>query len=175
MSVATPWPLARRPWARSITVTSPSASSPSVTAETVYWRSSDSTPVASRIAPKIASTGPSPPASPTASKPSGIVMATVARGSRRGAGVHDLVGAALLEHAVLVDAGLVGERVATDHGLVRLHRVAGEPRDHAARARQLAGVEPGVEPVLVPARAQQHHDLLQRAVAGALADPVYRA
>ena len=30
MSVATPWPLASRPWARSITVTSPSASSPSV-------------------------------------------------------------------------------------------------------------------------------------------------
>ena len=83
MSVATPWPLASRSWARSITVTSPSASSPSVTAETVYWRSSESIPVAARIAPKIASTGPSPPDSPTASAPSGIVTATFARGSRR--------------------------------------------------------------------------------------------
>ena len=33
----------------------------------------------SRIAPKIASTGPSPPDSPTASSPSGIVTATLAR------------------------------------------------------------------------------------------------
>ena len=42
MSVETPWPLARRPCGSSITVTSPSASSPSVTAETVNWRSSHS-------------------------------------------------------------------------------------------------------------------------------------
>ena len=36
--------------------------------------------------------------------------------------VHDLVGRALLEHAVLVDAGLVRERVAPDDRLVGLHR-----------------------------------------------------
>ena len=36
-------------------------------------------------------------------------------------GVHDLVGAALLEHAVLVDAGLVGEGVPADDRLVALH------------------------------------------------------
>ena len=64
-------------------MTSPSASSPSVTAETVYWRSSESIPVAARIAPKIASTGPSPPDSPSASSPLGSVIATFARGSRR--------------------------------------------------------------------------------------------
>ena len=86
--------------------------------------------------------------------------------------VHDLVGRALLEHAVLVDPGLVGEGVAPDDRLVGLHRVAGEARDHAARARQLAAVDLRVEAVDVAARAQQHHDLLERAVAGALADPV---
>ena len=43
-----------------------------------------------------------------------------------GRGVHDLVRGALLEHAVLVDAGLVRERVAPDDRLVRLHRIAGQ-------------------------------------------------
>ena len=90
--------------------------------------------------------------------------------------VHDLVGRALLEHAVLVDAGLVGERVAADDRLVRLHRVAGEARDQAARARDLARVDAGVQPADVGgARVQQHHDLLERRVARALADPVDRA
>ena len=226
MSVATPWPVARRPAARSITVTSPSASSPPVTASTVYWRSSHSVPVAFWIAWKIASTGPSPLDSPTASSPEGIFTATRRQRLAPGAGldlepgqlvglgalahlvgddrlevqrghlllvvgdllealegrvqrvaldleaellqrvaqrvaagvlaehdrvrleadlgrVHDLVGGALLQHAVLVDAGLVGEGVAADDRLVRLHRVAGQARDHAARAGQLARVDAG--------------------------------
>ena len=37
---------------------------------------------------------------------------------------HDLVGARVLQHAVLVDAGFVRERVAADDRLVRLHRLA---------------------------------------------------
>ena len=70
--------------ARSITVTSPSASSPSVTAETVYWRSSHSISVAFWIAPKIASTGPSPPDSPTDLRAGGHRHARPGRsGSRR--------------------------------------------------------------------------------------------
>jgi hypothetical protein len=40
-------------------------------------------------------------------------------------GAHDLVGVARLEHAVLVDAGGVGEGVGADHGLVGLHHEAG--------------------------------------------------
>ena len=199
-------PGARRPWARSITVTSPSASSPSVTAETVYWRSSHSVSTASRIAPKIASTGPSPEASPTDSSPEGsahrdarvrlapragldlepgervgvgalahlvgddrleverghllllvgdllealerlvqgaaldleaellerVAQRVAARSACRARSsstraptsrrVHDLVRRPLLQHSVLVDAGLVRERVAPDDGLVRLHR-----------------------------------------------------
>ena len=89
--------------------------------------------------------------------------------------VHDLVGRALLQHAVLMDAGLVRERVAPDDRLVRLHLVAGQPRDQAARARDLGRVDPGPQPEAWLARAQQHHDLLQRGVPGALADPVDRA
>ena len=36
-------------------------------------------------------------------------------------GPHDLVGPAILQHAVLVNAGLVREGVAADDGLVGLH------------------------------------------------------
>ncbi len=89
--------------------------------------------------------------------------------------VHDLVGRALLEHAVLVDAGLVGERVAAHDRLVRLHHVAREARDEAARARDLARVDAGGEADVGGPRVQQHHDLLERRVARALADAVDRA
>ena len=56
-------------------------------------------------------------------------------------GVHDLVGRALLEHAVLVDAGLVREGVAADDRLVRLHLVAGQARDQAAGAGDLGRLD----------------------------------
>ena len=74
-----------------------------------------------------------------------------------------------------MDAGLVRERVAPDDRLVRLHLIAGEARDHPRGARELARVEAGVEAVLVAPGPQEHHDLLQRAVAGPLADAVDRA
>ena len=55
-------------------------------------------------------------------------------------GIHDLVGGALLEHAVLVDAGFVGEGVLADDGLVALHLNAGDVRDEPAGRVQLACV-----------------------------------
>ena len=67
------------------------------------------------------------------------------------------------------------ERVAPDDRLVRLHRVARQPRDQPARARDLGRLDPGPQAEARLARVQQHHDLLQRRVAGALADPVDRA
>ena len=90
-------------------------------------------------------------------------------------GVHDLVGGALLQHAVLVDAGLVREGVAAHDRLVRLHLVAGQAGHHAAGARDLARVHAGPEPVRGLAHVEQHHDLLERRVPRALADAVDRA
>jgi hypothetical protein len=43
--------------------------------------------------------------------------------------VHDLVGFPVAQHAVLVDARLVGEGVAAHHCLVVLDGVAGEAGD----------------------------------------------
>src|SRR6478735_5647850 len=42
-------------------------------------------------------------------------------------GIHDLVGPRVLQHPVLVDAGLVREGVRADDGLVRLNHVARGP------------------------------------------------
>ncbi len=90
-------------------------------------------------------------------------------------GVHDLVRRALLQHAVLVDPRLVGEGVAPDDRLVRLHGVAREARHQAAGAGYLRRLDAGPEAEPRLARAQQHHYLLQRRVAGSLADSVHRA
>ena len=54
--------------------------------------------------------------------------------------------------------------------------IAGEARDEAARAGELGRHDAGVQAVeIVAAGVQQHHDLLERGVAGALADAVDRA
>ncbi len=49
-------------------------------------------------------------------------------------GLHDLVGLAVLQHAILVDARLVREGVLADDGLVVLHREASDGRDHLGGA-----------------------------------------
>ena len=69
-----------------------------------------------------------------------------------GRGVDDLVGLAVLEHAVLVDAGLVRERVAADDGLVVLDRVAGQAGHQPRRAGQLLGAHADVDAAEVVAR-----------------------
>src|SRR5207248_4551044 len=86
----------------------------------------------------------------------------------------DLVGPRVLEHAVLVDAGLVRERVAADDRLVRLHRLARQRRQQLTRVEEPRRLDRGVVREAVAAHAQRHHELLERRVAGALADAVYR-
>ena len=54
-------------------------------------------------------------------------------------GPHDLVGLGVLQHAVLVDAALVGEGVHADDRLVRLHLEAGDRRDQARGLHDLLG------------------------------------
>jgi hypothetical protein len=87
-------------------------------------------------------------------------------------GRHDLVSRAFLEHAVLVDAGLVREGVLADHGLVALHGQAGDARHQPADRVQPFGVDAAWQVEVVAARPHRHHHFLERTVAGPLADAV---
>ena len=88
---------------------------------------------------------------------------------------HDLVGRVMLQHAVLVDAGLVRERVFADDRLVARNRHAGDAREQAARREQALRVDAGVQAEDALAHLERHHDFFERAVARALADAVDRA
>src|SRR4051812_10638497 len=87
-------------------------------------------------------------------------------------GAHDLVGLARLEHAVLVDAGSMGEGVGADHRLVRLHHEAGDLRDEARGRHDLRRVDTDLEAEEILAGLERHHHFLERGVAGALAQAV---
>ncbi len=88
---------------------------------------------------------------------------------------HDLVGQRILDHAVLVDPGLVRECVAADDRLVGLDREPGQVADQAAgRGDLLGGHGRGQLGELRRPGPEGHHDLLERRVAGALAEPVDR-
>jgi hypothetical protein len=74
-----------------------------------------------------------------------------------------------------VNARLVRERVAADDRLVHLHALAGQLRQHLAGGVELAAVDAGRVGHPVLAHLERHDDLLDRGVAGALADAVDRA
>ena len=90
-------------------------------------------------------------------------------------GRHDLVGRTLLDHAILMDAGLVREGVDADDRLVRRDRDAGAAADQRTGRADPLGADAGlVARVVVAPRAEGHHDLFERGVARALADAVDR-
>ena len=74
---------------------------------------------------------------------------------------HDLVGARMLEHAVLVDPRLVRERVLADDRLVAGYGHAGDARDEPRGRVEPLAVDPGPRVEEGLARAQRHHDLLE--------------
>src|SRR5215468_5950287 len=68
---------------------------------------------------------------------------------------HDLVRQAVLEHSVLVNAGLVRKRIAPDDGLIRLHRNSGNLLEHLARRVKLFGGNRGVVRIFVRSHSQR--------------------
>ena len=76
-------------------------------------------------------------------------------------GADDLVRAPFLEHAVLVDARFMGERVAADDRFVARDLDPGDRRHEAAGGDELLGGDPRLAAVVVAARPQRHHDLLE--------------
>ena len=86
--------------------------------------------------------------------------------------LHDFVGGAVFQHAVLVDARCVAESVFPNDGLVGLNGHAGDAADHAAGPVDLSGVGVDRNPEMVLPGIQSHDDFFQRGVAGPLADSV---
>jgi hypothetical protein len=78
------------------------------------------------------------------------------------------------QHAVLVDARLVGEGVLAHDRLVARHGMPVIDGDQAA-GRASGACRRRSQAEVALARLQRHHDLLERAVAGPLADAVDRA
>ena len=76
---------------------------------------------------------------------------------------------------MLVNARLVREGVAAHDGLVRLHRLTGQLGEEAAGAEEPGRVDRRVEWQQIGPYPGRHHDLFQRRIARALADPVDRA
>ena len=76
----------------------------------------------------------------------------------------------MLEHAVLMNAGLVCERVFADDGLVARNGRADDIGKQSRSGIQQRRVHAGIQVIAVGARAQRHHDFLERGVAGAFAD-----
>src|SRR5216117_1038890 len=85
---------------------------------------------------------------------------------------HDLVRELLLQHTVLVDPRLVGERVLAHDCLVRLDVDARDVREEPRGLEDLLGLHARVDAEEVLASAKRHHDLLERRVPRPLADPV---
>ena len=94
------------------------------------------------------------------------------RGEADVLGAQDLVGRVMPQHPVLVDSGLVRERVLADHRLVARDRHAGDARDQPRRRIKPVRLDAGRDVEERRARLQSHDHLLERAVAGALADAV---
>ena len=87
-------------------------------------------------------------------------------------GPHDFVGQLVLEHAVLVNAGFVRERIGADNRLVGRHRDADDRRQRVAGRHEALRVDAGAMGQGVGAHLQRHHDFFERGIAGALADAV---
>ena len=87
---------------------------------------------------------------------------------------HDLVGAAVGQHAVLVDAGLVREGILADDCLVRRHGGAGDARQALAGRPDMGGVGMADGREDVGPHLQGHDDFFHRAIAGPLTDAIER-
>ena len=88
---------------------------------------------------------------------------------------HDLIGQGVVQHAVLMDAGLVGESVVADDRFVGRRRESGQVLHDAGGPVNLAGVQADLHAEVLAAGGQRHGDFLQCGVAGAFAETVDRA
>src|SRR5215471_8644190 len=85
---------------------------------------------------------------------------------------HDFVRERIFEHAVLMDAGFMSERVASDDGFVWLYAYSSDFTQQLAGSVEMLGVYPGVIRIVIAAHVHGHHDLFERSISCAFADSV---
>lgn len=90
-------------------------------------------------------------------------------------GTHDFVGGTILQHAMLVDARFVRERVLPDDRLVPLHLHAGDLGNQLAGREQLGRVDLGIAVVVVGTGLEGHDDFFEGCIAGSFAETIDRA
>ncbi len=89
-------------------------------------------------------------------------------------GIHDLVGALVFQHAILVDARFMGKGVRPYDGLVGLNHHAGVATHHIAGPMNLLGHNVCVQAINGTPHMDGHGALFQAGVAGPFADAVDR-
>src|SRR5687767_993583 len=78
----------------------------------------------------------------------------------------------MLEHAVLVNAGFVRERVFTNDGFVARNRHASNLRHQATGWKEARRMNPGMHAKHILAGLDRHDGFFERAIAGTFADAV---
>ena len=85
--------------------------------------------------------------------------------------IHDLISMHILQHAILMDAAGVGKGITPHDGLIGLHGHIHQRGHHTTRGIDLRGIDIRLDTQRLVA-LQDHRDLLERRVAGALANAV---
>ena len=80
-------------------------------------------------------------------------------------GPHYLVSPLMLEHAILVNTGLVGESIGPDDGLVGLDRDTGVVGHHTTYPGDLGGINPCLQLISRLPGAERHDNLFKGGVA----------
>src|SRR3954469_10941997 len=83
---------------------------------------------------------------------------------------HDFVRQAILEHAILMNAGLVRESIASDDGFVRLHRNTSDFLEQLVGGIQLFSDNAGLKWIAISAHSKRHYNFFERRIPCTFAD-----
>jgi hypothetical protein len=87
--------------------------------------------------------------------------------------IHDFVGRALIQHAVLMDTRFMCKRITTNNGLVVLNGIGSEATHQTRSASQFLGLDTGIDATeVIGTSTERHHDFFQRSVTGTLTQTV---
>ena len=86
--------------------------------------------------------------------------------------IHDLIGALIFQHPILMDAGFMGKGIGADNRFVGLDHNASIAAHHVTGPMNFGGDNVGLQVKDRLARIERHHRLFQARVAGPFADAI---